>query len=236
MLIAGPTASGKSALALALAEKLGGTVINADSMQVYRDLRIITARPPPRRRSARPASALRPCRCRGELFGRALAASDVEQALHDVAVERRVPILVGGTGLYFKTLTQGLAAVPPMPPQVREGYRARLAERRRRAALCRTRPASIRSRRNRLMPNDSLAHPARAGGHADDRPLVARLAQRGHAAARRCGQGRQGFSGLRARGSGRAHRSAVRRHAGAGRARRGAGAWRRASSIRCCRP
>ena len=72
MLIAGPTASGKSALALALAERLGGTVINADSMQVYRDLRIITARPSRGRGGARAAPALRSCRCRRELFGRAV--------------------------------------------------------------------------------------------------------------------------------------------------------------------
>ena len=72
ILIAGPTASGKSALALALAEKLGGVIVNADSMQVYRDLRVITARPTPEEEARAAASALRPCRCGGELFGRAL--------------------------------------------------------------------------------------------------------------------------------------------------------------------
>ena len=72
ILIAGPTASGKSALALALAEKLGGAIVNADSMQVYRDLRIITARPTPDEEAPRAASALWPCRRGGELFGRPL--------------------------------------------------------------------------------------------------------------------------------------------------------------------
>ena len=72
ILIAGPTASGKSALALAIAEHIGGSVINADSMQVYRDLRIITARPTLAEEQRRAASALRPCRRGGELFGRPL--------------------------------------------------------------------------------------------------------------------------------------------------------------------
>jgi hypothetical protein len=69
ILIAGSTASGKSALALKLAETIGGTVINADSMQVYRDLRIITARPTPAERRVCAAPPLRPCRRGGELFG-----------------------------------------------------------------------------------------------------------------------------------------------------------------------
>ena len=113
MLIAGPTASGKSALALALAEKLGGIIVNADSMQVYRDLRVITARPSAGGRGARAAPALRPCRRGGELFGRAMVR-DVAAVLDETRADGRVPILVGGTGLYFKALTEGLAAVPPV--------------------------------------------------------------------------------------------------------------------------
>jgi tRNA dimethylallyltransferase len=127
VLIAGATASGKSALALALAEEFGGTVINADSMQVYRDLRIITARP----------TSAAEARVPHLLYGHVDAAESysvgrwrVEAGAALAAVDRagRLPILVGGTGLYFKTLTQGLAAVPPIPSELRAAVRARLAE------------------------------------------------------------------------------------------------------------
>jgi tRNA dimethylallyltransferase len=126
VLIAGPTASGKSALALALAERLGGTVINADAIQVYRDLRIITARPTPEEEARVPHL----------LYGHVDAAEnysvgrwsvDAAAALVAAAQAGRIPIVVGGTGLYFKVLTQGLAAVPPIPAAVRSAVRARLA-------------------------------------------------------------------------------------------------------------
>ena len=125
ILIAGPTASGKSALALALADALGGVVINADSMQVYRDLRVITARPTPQDEAHVPH----------RLYGHVDAAEnysvgrwlgDVRPVLDEVREAGRVPILVGGTGLYFKVLTQGLSAVPPTPAEVRASVRARL--------------------------------------------------------------------------------------------------------------
>jgi tRNA dimethylallyltransferase len=125
VLIAGPTASGKSALAVGLAKEIGGTVVNADSMQVYRDLRIITARPTPDEEASVPH----------RLYGHVDAAenysvggwlADVAPVLEQVRAERRVPILVGGTGLYFKALTQGLAKVPPVPEDVRAAVRARL--------------------------------------------------------------------------------------------------------------
>jgi len=125
VLIAGPTASGKSALALALAEQLGGTIMNADSMQVYRDLRIITARPTPAEEARVPH----------RLYGHVDAAenysvgrwlADVAPVLAEVRAERRVPILVGGTGLYFKALTQGLSNVPPVPAEIRSKVRARM--------------------------------------------------------------------------------------------------------------
>jgi tRNA dimethylallyltransferase len=126
ILIAGPTASGKSALALALAEELGGTIINADSMQVYGDLRVITARP----------TAADEARVPHLLYGHVDAAEnysvgrwcvDAGAALAEVERAGRVPIVVGGTGLYFKTLTRGLAAIPPIPADVRAAVRARLA-------------------------------------------------------------------------------------------------------------
>ena len=125
VLIAGPTASGKSAIALELAEQLDGVIINADLMQVYRDLRIITARPTPEEEK----------RAAHRLYGFADAAEnysvgrwcrDVEGALNEVVAQGRVPILVGGTGLYFKALTTGLAAVPPIPMDIRAEVRSRL--------------------------------------------------------------------------------------------------------------
>jgi tRNA dimethylallyltransferase len=125
VLIAGATASGKSALALALAEELGGSIINADSMQVYRDLRIITARP----------VAAEEARIPHLLYGHVDAAEnysvgrwcvDARAALAAVERAGRLPIVVGGTGLYFKALTQGLAAVPPIPAGIRSAVRDRL--------------------------------------------------------------------------------------------------------------
>jgi len=125
ILIAGPTASGKSGLALALAEAVGGTIVNADSMQVYRDLRVITARPTP------DEEARVPHRLYGEVdatenysVGRWLA--DVRPVLDEERSAGRVPIFTGGTGLYFKALTRGLSAVPPIPLEIRETVRARL--------------------------------------------------------------------------------------------------------------
>lgn len=126
ILIAGPTASGKSALALELAAALGGTIINADSMQVYRDLRIITARPAPEEEASAPH----------RLYGHVDAAEnysvgrwrvDAAEALAAAKQESLPAILVGGTGLYFNTLTRGLAAVPPIPAAIRDAVRARLA-------------------------------------------------------------------------------------------------------------
>src|SRR5579872_3455239 len=125
VLIAGPTASGKSALALQLAETLRGVIINADSMQVYRDLRIMTARP----------DAADAKRVPHRLYGHVDAAvnystgrwlRDVAAAFDEARAEGRVPILVGGTGLYFKALTTGLAAVPPIGADIRADVRGRL--------------------------------------------------------------------------------------------------------------
>ncbi|MBS0411135.1 MAG: tRNA (adenosine(37)-N6)-dimethylallyltransferase MiaA [Proteobacteria bacterium] len=116
-LIAGPTASGKSALALRLAQAVGGELINADSMQLYADLHVLTARPP------REETLLAP----HHLFGVADAADgwsvgrwlDAARAvLDDIARWRRVAIVVGGTGLYFRALTHGLAQIPPVPREV----------------------------------------------------------------------------------------------------------------------
>src|SRR5712691_8583240 len=124
VLIAGPTASGKSALALAVAERIGGIVVNTDSMQVYRDLRIITARP----------GTAEAARAPHLLYGHVDAAEnysvgrflgDAVGALEAAHAQGRVPIFTGGSGLYFKALTGGLAAIPPVPPGIRAAVRAR---------------------------------------------------------------------------------------------------------------
>jgi tRNA dimethylallyltransferase len=125
VLIAGPTASGKSALALELAQKTGGMVINTDSMQVYRDLRVITARPTP------DEEARVPHRLYGHVdasinFSAGAWVADAERVLAEARGAKRLPIFIGGSGLYFKALTRGLSAVPPIPSEVREAVRARL--------------------------------------------------------------------------------------------------------------
>ena len=123
ILIAGPTASGKSALAIRLAQTLDGVVVNADSMQVYRDLRIITARPSLEEERQVPH----------RLFGHVDAAenysvarwlADVGREITMIDAEGRLPILVGGTGLYFRALTEGLSDIPAVPEAVRAELRA----------------------------------------------------------------------------------------------------------------
>ncbi len=127
VLIAGPTASGKSALALDLAEAIGGTVINTDSMQVYRDLRVLTARP----------TVDEVTRVPHRLYGHVDAAvnysagawvKDATAVLAQVQASGRLPIFIGGTGLYFKALTRGLSNVPPVPDAVRDAIRQRLEQ------------------------------------------------------------------------------------------------------------
>jgi tRNA dimethylallyltransferase len=127
VVIAGPTASGKSALALHLATALDGVVINADSMQLYRDLPILTAQPDA------DALARAPHRLYGilPLDDPATAARWAEDALRAVEAaqtEKRLPILVGGTGLYLKALLEGFAPIPEIDPGFRAAAKALLAE------------------------------------------------------------------------------------------------------------
>lgn len=127
ILIVGPTASGKSSLALRLAEKMRGDVINADSMQVYRELRILTARPSEEDESRAP-HYLYGCRSIEEPFSVAewcaLAAAQIERSRE----AGRTPIVVGGTGLYFKALIEGLAEIPDVPDDIRREVRAAMDE------------------------------------------------------------------------------------------------------------
>lgn len=127
LIVAGPTASGKSALALALAQRLGGTVINADSMQVYRELRILTARPTPEEEALVPhvLYGVRPAAEPGSV------AWWREAALAAMAAARatgRVPILCGGTGMYFSSLINGLSQIPPVSEAARQEARTLLKQ------------------------------------------------------------------------------------------------------------
>lgn len=126
ILIAGPTASGKSALALALAEKLGGEIINADSMQVYAPMRVLSARP----------SIADEARVPHHLYGTLQAdetcsagrwAEQAAQIAREIDARGAVPIIVGGTGLYFKALSEGLSPIPAVPDDVRAAARADVA-------------------------------------------------------------------------------------------------------------
>ena len=127
ILIHGPTASGKTALSVALAEALNGEVINTDSMQVYSDLHVLTARPTDDEMAGIPH----------HLFGHIDAATrystgkwleDAGAVLRDIETRGKTPIFVGGTGLYFLSLIQGLSEIPPVPDEVRAEVRAMMAE------------------------------------------------------------------------------------------------------------
>lgn len=127
ILITGPTASGKSALALRLARQRNGVVINADSMQVYDTLRVLTARPSDDEMEGVPH----------HLYGHVAASRiystgewlrDISALLADLRGQERFPVIVGGTGLYFKALTGGLSDMPAIPEGIREGLRSRLVE------------------------------------------------------------------------------------------------------------
>jgi tRNA dimethylallyltransferase len=127
LIVAGPTASGKSALALAIAERFGGTIVNADSMQVYRELRVLTARPtvdeearvPHRLYGVRPAA---------EAGSVAWWRDQALTAMDEAHAANRLPILTGGSGMYFAALTDGLTDIPDPGPNARAEARRLLAE------------------------------------------------------------------------------------------------------------
>lgn len=175
IIVAGPTASGKSALAIVLAEEIGGTVINADSMQIYREMSILTARP----------TKLQEARVPHLLFG-ALSVAEAcsagrwrrmaEEAIAEAEAAGRVPILVGGTGLYFTALLEGLAEIPNIPEDIRRLVRASHAEIgqvRFRAALAEIDPKTVA----KLDPNEPQRHiRAMEVFRATGRPLSSWLA------------------------------------------------------------
>ncbi|WP_409622840.1 tRNA (adenosine(37)-N6)-dimethylallyltransferase MiaA [Gemmobacter sp.] len=138
VLIAGPTASGKSALAMALAMAQGRTVVNADALQVYACWRVLTARPSPEDEAAVPH----------RLYGHVAAGQPysvghwLREVAQVLATDPR-PVIVGGTGLYFSALTEGLADIPPPPPEVRARADARLAAEGAAALLAELDPATL---------------------------------------------------------------------------------------------
>jgi len=125
VLIAGPTASGKSAAALELAEQIGGAVINADSMQVYREAPILTAQPSAADKARVPHLLYGHVSAR-EVYSVGRWRDDAAKALAEARAMDRVPIFVGGTGMYFMALTDGLSHIPATPDDVRDDARALL--------------------------------------------------------------------------------------------------------------
>ena len=211
VLVAGPTASGKSALALEIAELAGGEIVNTDSMQVYRDLSIVTARPDDEDLG----------RAAHHLYGHVDGAENHSvgrwrehalRALADIVGRGRLPIFVGGTGLYFKALEIGLAAMPQVPADVREAVRA-AAE-----ALptpdLHERLARKRCRNGLEAPAERPpAHPAGARGDRGDGNAAFDLA--GGAASARAGRSRAEPAAFPRTGEGRTlcqDRRAVPRH------------------------
>jgi tRNA dimethylallyltransferase len=126
ILIAGPTASGKSALALDLARELGGEIVNADSMQVYAELRVLTARPSAQDEASVPHHLYGTIKA-SESFSAGRWARAAAEIVKDIQARGRLPIIVGGTGLYFRALTEGLAEIPDIPLDIREQARADVA-------------------------------------------------------------------------------------------------------------
>jgi tRNA dimethylallyltransferase len=153
-LIAGPTASGKSALALRLARQIGGEIVNADALQLYADLRALSARPTPEEESQAPHHLFGTVDgAEAWSVGRWLrAASGLIETING---RGRPAILVGGTGLYFRALTEGLADVPPIPADVRAAEEARFDAEGETAARDRLRVADPAAEA-RIAPGDRL--------------------------------------------------------------------------------
>jgi tRNA dimethylallyltransferase len=151
-LLTGPTASGKSALGLDLAQRIGGEIVNADSMQLYRDLRVLTARPLPHHETRVPHHLYGVADgAEAWSVGRWLKAC--RAALAEIASRGRPAVVVGGTGLYFAALTDGLADIPPIPAEIRAHVQSTydaIGESAFRARLAQTDPATL----GRIAPGD----------------------------------------------------------------------------------
>jgi tRNA dimethylallyltransferase len=128
ILIAGPTASGKSAAALDLAQALDGLIVNADAMQVYAELEVLSARPGPEDRRLAPHRLFGHVPAR-QAYSVSRWLADASAALDEAWGQGRAAVVVGGTGLYFRSLEQGLADVPDVPAEIRARWRRALAER-----------------------------------------------------------------------------------------------------------
>jgi tRNA dimethylallyltransferase len=170
ILIAGPTAGGKSALALRLARRIGGEIVNADALQLYRDLRVLSARPSDQETALAPHHLFGVADgADGWSVGRWLRAA--QDVLREIATRGRPAILVGGTGLYFRALTQGLAEAPAAPPDVAEAVERlydQMGETEVRAALREVDPEA----EARIAPNDrQRLTRALAVARATGRPL-----------------------------------------------------------------
>src|SRR5262245_9833843 len=152
IVIAGPTASGKSQLALALAQRLGGSIINADSMQVYQELALLTARPGPSE-LARVPHALYGCVSGREAYSAGRYQLDATEAVAAARASGRRPVIVGGTGLYLRALLQGLSPVPATDPAVRAYWRQQAAEHSAQALFARL-SARDPAMAGRLKPSD----------------------------------------------------------------------------------
>ncbi len=153
VLLMGPTASGKSALALALAQRFDGEIVTVDSAQVYRGMDIGTAKPSPAERVQVPHHLI-DIRDPTESYSAAQFAGDAQAAITDIRARGRVPIVAGGTMLYFKALTEGLSSLPRADPAVRAEIDAQAAREgwpALHAALARVDPATAA----RLAPTDA---------------------------------------------------------------------------------
>jgi tRNA dimethylallyltransferase len=127
ILIHGPTASGKTRLAIALAKRLGGEIVNADAMQVYRDLDVLTARPDVQEKAEAPHHLFGHVDA-AQRYSAGVWAKEAGSLIAELQATDRVPIVVGGTGLYLMALTDGLSEIPSIPEEARADARARVAK------------------------------------------------------------------------------------------------------------